>query len=925
MKHRLPYGIFKTGLIVLLVLLSAGIKTSAQISKFVYKTQLLADTLVATSNKDFLYNNITVTNISTDKITVLINIDIPDGWQSITQKIITVSLNANENTNIPIRIAPRNTRTAAWHTIKIDYRLNSSIEKLTDSFRVRVQEFTKFKTLLPNSNFVLTNYQKAFSFPLFVRNLGNVPKDYVLRFKNSLLQLDYSMKLHLEAGQDTVYNIPLRLSEGQWALLRNETVKVEVDGGNGETINMEQSISKIGSMLKENPSAYLDMPLQVETGVSYQGTSGLQYYGGLHGSLDLTPDDRVVFDMRSNTYSTGQVVNNHILRAEYTGKKWYGTAGNITELTDFLLDGYGGKVGHNIGLKSKAELYGIAKSRNGNSRLVGSNIIMDFSEAVRLTESFTANFDTTLNGYVLKQKADIKWNGDQGKISLITGAGVEQPLTKINNATSNYLLGSSLGYSLTWNTPSVNIISNVLFNSNSFPGFLKGQRQQIHDVRLLHKNTFIGAYYENSFRKQNYYTDTALFSDVFNLQTDNFGGRVGWGGHGSNLTLSAGRQSQVQIDSINKVYLFSYINPNLSLLLFKKVFLSVNTYLGRGTLKDFKADSAVNVTSTQVSMQYRFLGLSGRYDHGPYYYNEYISYLKKPEQYSNLIFSPFVDLKLMKGILNLRTQLNYAKSLPDNVENSTLLLNVSYSNLAKGFDINMNGILPINSPNNHPYINLSTRVRLHAPFVAVRKYHDLSIFLFKDANGNGKYDPGEEPIKEQTISLKQENSPGDVIFVTDDRGQARYKNIAAGQLKVNYGMNSRMKGWMPSEGIIQHYAMAGNKTIYVPYKMSKVLEGKLRVIVDSLSNTKFNPGNIRVEAISDDSLATAYSTLTEENGEFYFNLPAGNYTVKLSDAAFDENFQPVEPSQRADMLHNDTKTIYFDIKQKKRAINIRRK
>lgn len=926
MRHRLPYRIALTRLVTIICLLFITLSTNAQISKFVYKTQILADTLVAANNKDFLYNNITITNLSTDKITVLVNISVPEGWQIITQKLITLSLNANENTNIPVRIAPRNTKTAAWHTIRIEYRLNSSIETLVDSFRVRVQEFTKFKALLPNSNYVLTTYQRTLNFPLYIKNMGNVPKDYELSFKNSMLQLDYKMKLRMEAGEDTLYQLPIRLSESQWALLRKETIKVEVDGGKGETVNLEQTISKVGSMLKENPSAYLDMPLQVETGFSYQETSGIQYYGGLHGSLDLTNEDRIVFDLRSNTYSTGQVVNNHIARAEYTGKKCYGTVGNFTELTDFLLDGYGGKVGRNIGLKSKAEVYGIAKSRNGNSKLAGGNVILDLNESVRLTESATANFDTTLNSYVFKQGATYKWNGDMGKLSLTAGAGIDQPLTNIANTNSQYLLGSTLGYSLMWSEKYMSINSSALYNSNSFPGFLKGQRQQIHDVRGIYKSAFLGGYYEYSFRKQNYYTDTALFSDVFNLQTSNYGARAGWGYKGSNLTLSAGKQSQVQIDSNNKVYIFSYLNPNVSILLFKRLFVSVNSYIGQGTLEGYEKDSAVGVTSTQVNMQYKFAGVTGRLDRGPYYYNEYITYLKNPQQqYSNLIFSPFLDLKLMKSTLNIRTQFNYARSMPDNVENSTALANISYSNLQRGFDINLNGIVPVNQVNTGIYVNMSMRMRLHAPFVAIRKYYNLRLFLFKDTNGNGKFDAGEEPVKEQTLSLKHEKTQGDVIFVTNDQGEAVYKNISEGNVKVNFGMNSRMRGWIPSNGIIQQFAQKGNKTIYVPYKMSKVLEGKLRVTIDSMSNNKFNPANIRVEAISEDSTGTVYSTLTEENGEFYFNLPAGYYTIKLGEAAFDENFQPAEWSQRADMLNNDTKAIYFDIKQKKRAINIRRK
>jgi hypothetical protein len=324
-------------------------------------------------------------------------------------------------------------------------------------------------------------------------------------------------------------------------------------------------------------------------------------------------------------------------------------------------------------------------------------------------------------------------------------------------------------------------------------------------------------------------------------------------------------------------------------------------------------------------MQFKFIGVSGRYDNGPYYYNEYISYIRKPQRYSNIILSPFVDLKLFKSTLNMRAQFNYARSLPDNVENSTLLANFAYSNLPRGFDINLNGVLPLNQANAKPFINVSFRMRLHAPFVFVRKYHNLNLELFKDANGSGKPDPGEEFIKGQTISLKGESAASDVVFVTNDRGEAQYKNIKEGNFKANFGMSSKMKGWIPANGAIQSFTFKGNRTIAIPYKMSKVLEGRLRVMADSLSNTKFNPANIRVEAISDDSLGTTYSTLTEENGEFYFNLPSGNYTIKLGEAAFDDNFQPVEFSQRADMLHNDTKMIYFDIKQKRRAINIKRK
>jgi hypothetical protein len=68
-----------------------------------------------------------------------------------------------------------------------------------------------------------------------------------------------------------------------------------------------------------------------------------------------------------------------------------------------------------------------------------------------------------------------------------------------------------------------------------------------------------------------------------------------------------------------------------------------------------------------------------------------------------------------------------------------------------------------------------------------------------------------------------------------------------------------------------------------------------------------------------------YSTLTDENGEFYFNLPSGNYVITLSEVAFGDQFRPVQFSQAADLLSNESKTLYFEIKQKRRQINIKKK
>ncbi|HEY1030424.1 MAG TPA: hypothetical protein VGD89_01540, partial [Flavipsychrobacter sp.] len=317
---------------------------------------------------------------------------------------------------------------------------------------------------------------------------------------------------------------------------------------------------------------------------------------------------------------------------------------------------------------------------------------------------------------------------------------------------------------------------------------------------------------------------------------------------------------------------------------------------------------------------YRWIGASFRYDNGPYYYHEYISYIKAPQAYERIVISPFAEISLFKRTLNIRSQLNYNKTKPGDIETSNILANVIYANPKLGFDFNMIGIIPVKQLEMKPYISASLRVRLHAPFVVARKYYALRVVLFKDANNDGTKNNDEEPVAGQMLSL------GNNLFITDKDGSILFKNIDKGEYKADFGYSSKIRGWVPSLGPTQFVTVKGNQTLYVPYKISKILQGKLNLTIDSNSNLSFKLNNIKVTAETVENADTIkYATLTDENGEFYFNLPSGNYIITLSPLAFDDNFKPTQFSQPADLVNNNTKTIYFDIKQRKRQINIRKK
>ncbi len=917
--HNLGIKLF----LCLVVAFSLSLPAQAQLSSRVYRTKLLKDTLVANNNRSFLYNNVNIQNLTDNKISVVLNITPPDGWELTTQKVITISLEGNENTIVNLRMLPSGSKTADWQSFYIDYRLNNGAEILKDSFRVKVEEFTKFKATLPHSNFVMTTHQKNIYIPVKVKNRGNTTHDYVIWFTNNLLNLNYKQKVTLTPDQDTTYNLPLRISDAQWNILRNEQVKIQVSQVKGETVNLLQSISKVGYMLKDHKSAFIEMPLQLETGLTMQGKDDIQYYGALHGRIDFSMQDKLAFDLRSNTYTQGQVIKNSILRAEYEGEKWGATIGNVNELTEFIMDGYGAIATHKWkGDRNKAKIYGLIKSRTGNSNLIGGNVNYGVHEQVVLSNNATVNLDriNKINSYVIKQGGTYKFD-TEGELTVSAGMGLEQFTGTLTNTDKKSQIGSAFGYKLLWNKKYFSIVSDMMQNSNSYPGIFKGQRLQSHDGRLMYKSFFIGGFYEYTFRAQNIYQDTTYFDNVFNLRTRNYGTRMGKSFKGGNITLSGGKQRQLQSadTSYNPEYVFTYLNLNTSVSAFKKMHMSLSSYYGKGHLSGTETETGVNVWSNQGSIQYDFLGISARYDQGPYYYHEYVRFLSNQEQkFERTIISPYAEASLFKHSLVIRSQFNYSKSLPSDIENSNLLTNIVYTDYRRGFDLNISGIVPIKkAADAQPYVNASLRVRLVAPFLAVRKYYQLKLVLFKDADADGKLDDKEEIIPGQTIALN------DHKFVSNEKGMIVYKNIDEGDYKADYGYSSKIKGWIPSGGTIQYYHVSKNKTVYVPFKKSKVLYGKLKLIKDRNSNLEFKLANIKISAMANDTLST-YSTLTNSEGEFYFNLPSGTYTITISQAAFDDQFKPTEFAKTADLLNNDEANVYFEIKQKRRAINIRK-
>lgn len=895
--------------------------SSAQVLKNATKTSFIKDSLIAVGSKDFVYNALTIQNTSSTPLQLQLRISIPEGWQMTTQQVVTVTVEANNSAIVPLRLYPAVSNSAEWQVVKVDYRSLSSGEMESTSFNVKMKEISGFRASLPNGTMVLPGFQKNISVPVYIKNTGNMDGHYTITSENRFLHLDDKAAIDVKAGADTIYNIKLTMTEREFQMLSKEEIRIVV--ANGDAYNLSQTIAKIGSIFKEHSSAYADMPLQFEAGGTYEGTkerSNIQYYGALYGSVDVTEKDRVAVSLRSTTFSSqGGSNDNSIARLEYTGEKLQLSAGNVIEMNEFMMDGYGGKVAYNWKDKNSISLYGVAKSRSGNYQTIGATLTHALRDNVMVAEELSTNIDhiEKLNSSIAKQKLFIKL-GEQTKLDFFTGVSMEYSKKDATFSGKNPLMGSSLGYNFIHGGNKLNIQSNVLYNSNAYAGTFKGQRAQSHDVRVLFGRFLAGGFYEYSSRKQTYFADTSIISDAFNTETHNYGARVGYSHRSTSVLLSGGRQTQRQAaDGTSTVTTYDYLNMANTFFFGNKTFLNLNGYAALATATGYTGPKVL-VTSFQATMQVKFLGLAARYDNGPFYYTEFISYINKPGKYERILLSPYLEASLLKKQMNVRVQYNHTQTSQDNVKVSSLVMNAAYTNNKRGYDFNVNGVLPVGKADGSPigtYVNASLRIRLQAPCVAVKKYKSAKIVLFKDENSNGMIDKGEEPIEGQMMTLNEN------MFISDADGAVHVKNTEDTLLKADMGYTSKIKGWAPVAGSMQDFA--GSGTQYVPFRKCKVLQGQVTVRKDSTSNLKFSVARIKVIVKGTDN--STYSTITDENGEFYFNLPTDNYSVSLSEAAFDENFRPVEFSQMVDLTNNQEKTVFFEVKQKRRTMNIKKK
>ncbi len=309
------------------------------------------------------------------------------------------------------------------------------------------------------------------------------------------------------------------------------------------------------------------------------------------------------------------------------------------------------------------------------------------------------------------------------------------------------------------------------------------------------------------------------------------------------------------------------------------------------------------------------MGLSFRFDKGPLYYSELLAISQSGVQTHRYQVSPYLERSFFKEALVSRFEFNYAHDVPSNVKSYVARVDLSVDLNKRGLSLRFYGSHDFGNQSALNSLNMSIKKNLTTPLIGFQKYRSLKVTLFKDNNGNGIYDLNDEAIPEANIKIGSQN------FTTNKMGEAFYKNIRQGEYAIDLGQVSNIRGWVAKTGFKPMVTVSKSEDLYIPFQKSKFLSGSLNLIKDPFSKKDFNASNIRVTAIS--SKGELYSTLTNADGAFFLNLSEDTYLIQINANIFTEDFRVLQESFNVDLTNKEEEKVVFEIRERKRLINIR--
>jgi hypothetical protein len=113
--------------------------------------------------------------------------------------------------------------------------------------------------------------------------------------------------------------------------------------------------------------------------------------------------------------------------------------------------------------------------------------------------------------------------------------------------------------------------------------------------------------------------------------------------------------------------------------------------------------------------------------------------------------------------------------------------------------------------------------------------------------------------------------------------------------------------------------------LFIPLNRGVRINGSVLVDRDKYSESTGELDLSRIRVTAMDSTGKTYSVLTERNGNFLLNLPAGQYVISINESALGKDFVFTQSKYNLDLSTSfENLSLTFNAVEKKRKMEIKK-
>lgn len=937
-----------------------------------FRLDFLKSSETASVDDEVVSNVVKAVNNTSKPIRFSVDLASPQGWKVINDVNKIHTLAARDSMFIPIRLVPSK-ETAGNVNYFISATAYSEFGNALAStpWTLEIKKISAWKLSVSDRQVVFPNDADSSQVRVRLQNNGNAVEDIRVTFtpdvklqvmdENGVAFRDNTTLVTLPVGIDTSFMVKVKVldrkekgyfftdrpDDQNTNLDEKRLFRLQIQAANPENKRQVKGrrvdFVKLSERVKfENDKGSSTIPLSVELN-SYNLLSNFTNFTlDFKGEADLGRQRHVRYNYQaivtSNVVSgTDFLPSNRFL--QYASPKLLVAAGNIGENMGLLLNGEGVKAQARLG---KFEIGGIfVRNSNRNARL-GANDLQFYGARVGYRVKSNSNIEVQMvnrkdefnfkDGDLYRLKIDHRIS-KYHNIGIAAGISNETDTFDPDSVFEVSGYGAELRYG--GRVGKLNIALSGNYSSPAFLALQRGSksgnvnlRYTLKDNRSVSLRAAInesrplsiirGFTFDNDLRRRNIYElqyewrtefgTVRLFprytdEELLGLQIQNSGAGLSYS--------SGGRRRDFR--------------------LFSKFFAGFSKLPGHEDIDPYL------VAQWENRLKYKNLNAVVRYNYGPASITDNFRIVNDGLNPQSVFISAFATMYFRKIGLSIRPRFNssyesvlarwrvtasqdlsyYAKSgYTFTLGTELLMINQGESpltslNAQQGVD----GVL-----STFKQSNFFLRIGVKKDFAFRRpgvKSYKIKVAVFKDLDGNGIRDSGEDFVENVLIKINGKSA------ITGAGGSALFENLNMGSYSIESQVLGDSEGWFNPDNT--PLVLAKDETVFIPLTRGVQING--RVIVQKATYSALvedvDLDEIRISAVGEDE--RVYSGLTDASGEFRIFVPFGKYTIRASGAGIDKRLQFAQDNYALEINNASAKyQLTFYLIEKSRRINIKK-